>query len=947
VADSHADPPSHILGTMALTRRDVVFAGIASFIAYGYAVYYVPYLRYVGYAFVAGIVCTLGGIAVLLAFSTRPSNNRRNVAHPPSIAFLSPKLWEEDTTRFKENTQYRTEPLYPSSFVISEALDGVLKLAQRDFISSWHGDISKSPTFPNEVDRGIRTALVNIRDRLLEMDIVEVAVSRIVPIITAHLKEFDAAERAVRGKSLNRNVTESEELDLAIAAKYNNGKLHPAVSLAFSDTKLLQQDHLRKIVVRLLPQVLPESMLKSRAVMVLIKEIVACAVLFPLVQLLSDPDTWNQLMENYGRTALQDRKTVRKLRAALDEQYTPAPKAKQQTQQFPRLQPNDTERAFERFIRAIRRCNLLSDARRFRSQVTSQLKRESMVEGQEQTYIRRLETGKRVLDQKVARLTALGGHPAVTIPPSNAPNGHPSQPRDIPLVDVMHNAAGLSYFMEYMDRLRMMPLVQFWIVVDGFRNPLEDDLGDDATAGPLSWSDTDRLDVAQISEAYLKKPELDVPESSRANVKAFLEAGKNATPAQYRRARSAILMAQSAILDVMQDKYYPGFKKADLYYKYLTSDEASMAHAHNVSTTPPLMTPTSPVESIRANSIVHNNSHSSQSARLGLVAPVMARTSSQPAKRPNDLRRVAASSTDIRSTSKAFEDNSSRRSFDAEGRPPLFDDDYDTDPLANSTYSLGKESQSGDNEAQQQQTEVIEAMEAALNDIVTADPHSDKEDERPEEKQEDREPQSYLFNSPNSSLRSAKEAADSPRTSSDFPRLAPFMPGNEKPKPSIASLGLVNTSGRIGVFSDDDLFPDEEKFIEDEYADEENPTEIPDVEEIHEAAPGDLGLAEAISALSADIERLIAQESVVDTLTRKAELTNNTAELRILVKSKGSLQREIRRKEMQRQQYIVQESDNSLYGRSTIRIKSIMVGKEEDGREFALCMLSPIHSIPP
>ena len=41
---------------------------------------------------------------------------------------------------------------------------------------------------------------------------------------------------------------------------------------------------------------------------------------------------------------------------------------------------------------------------------------------------------------------------------------------------------------------------------------------------------------------------------------------------------------------------------------------------------------------------------------------------------------------------------------------------------------------------------------------------------------------------------------------------------------------------------------------------------------------------------------------------------------------------------MQRQQYMIQESDNSLYGRSTVRIKSIVVGKEEDGREFAMCM---------
>jgi hypothetical protein len=34
--------------------------------------------------------------------------------------------------------------------------------------------------------------------------------------------------------------------------------------------------------------------------------------------------------------------------------------------------------------------------------------------------------------------------------------------------------------------------------------------------------------------------------------------------------------------------------------------------------------------------------------------------------------------------------------------------------------------------------------------------------------------------------------------------------------PNIASLGLVDHASRLGVF-DDDLFPDQQKFIEDEY----------------------------------------------------------------------------------------------------------------------------------
>ena len=166
----------------------------------------------------------------------------------------------------------------------------------------------------------------------------------------------------------------------------------------------------------------------------------------------------------------------------------------------------------------------------------------------------------------------------------------------------------------------------------------------------------------------------------------------------------------------------------------------------------------------------------------------------------------------------------------------------------------------------------------------------------------------------------------------------------DKTKKSIASLGLVDHGSRLGVF-EDDLFPDQQKFIEDEY-EEPMDNEKDPADEVHEAAPGDLGLTEAIEVLTADIDKLTAQDSVVEALTRKAELTNNTAELRILRKSKASIEREIHRKEMQRQQYIIQESDNSLYGRSTVRIKSIVVGKDEDdGREFAMCMVLPIKSV--
>lgn len=895
---------------MNLAQRHVVFAAIAAFVAWGLAVRALPFLRFLGYAFTLGCLFTF--LAYLTATLTVSRSRVKYEADPSPFgappALVIPQKWRSELSILQRSREYKPLQLYDKSFVVSQALDSLIGLALRDFVSSWYQNITPSTVFVNEVDRNIRVALAEIRDRILDEDMVNVMVSKIVPLVTAHLREFDNAERAVRGRSLNRNVTESEELELAIAAKYKDGKLHPAASLAYSDTKSVQQEHLRKILVRILPDLLSPAMMASRATLVLVKEIVACAVLFPIVQLLADPDTWNQIVEAYGRTTLQDRKTVRRMRAALDQHASPVPRTRS-GQDLPHLAPNDSERAFERFVRAIRKTKNLSDARRFRNSIASQVQRESMVEGQDPVYLRRLEMAKRVLDQKIEKLSPGGSAPSVIAPrPDPRPAPAVVKPREWTMVEIMHTASGLSYFMEYMDRLNRMSLVQFWVVVDGFRNPLEDDFGDELNPGAQDhWTDADRMDIAQISEKYMLKAELNIPQESKDAIKVFLSAGRKATPQQYRAARTAILSAQSAVLEELETNHFRNFLKSDLYYKFLASSEAAAARPRVQST---------------------NDLHDMNERAFNPItkptpqAPAMARTTTQPAPRAKDLRRAAASSSDVKSlaSSKLFDDSDlPKRSG---GSTPLFDDGYDTDPLAHSTASLGHES--GNGEAMDQR-QVIENMEAAMNNIMTDNPADDMmgfDDDT-------------LFGSPVSATKSSKNF-DSPRSSLDLPNIDLA----NKPKPSLAALGLVNTASRIGVFTDNDLFPDEEKFIEDEYADNEDDKDKDmDEDEIHEAAPGDLGLAEAIGALNNDIERLVAQEAVVDTLTRKAELTNNVAELRILNKSKASLQREIRRKELQRQQYIVQESDNSLYGRSSISIKSIVVGKEDDGREFALYVI--------
>ncbi|RKF76840.1 putative intermediate filament protein [Golovinomyces cichoracearum] len=897
---------------MALKRRDVILISIGCFFAWGYAVHWIPTLRWVGYAFVIGLVLPMIGLIALLLLTSRriPYNERKNVRRPKAAAFLEPKLWKNEVAALRARQSYERQSLCEESQVISEALNEVLDLIARDFINCWYSSISKNSVFTNEVDKTIRVVLSNLRDRLMALDLTAVLIKNFVPILTAHLREFYNAERIVRGKYLNRTVTESEELDLAIAARYNDGILHPAASLSYSDTKLVQQDYLRTLVKGLLPHLLPESALASRTASVLINELVACSILSPIMQLLAEPDTWNQFMESYGRSMLQDRSTVRKIRFALDQHALPSPKVKRVIS-FQRLAPEDNEKKFEKFIRAIRKVNNLSDARHFRSKISSQLKKDSL-HVKDSTYLKRLEISKRLLDQRVNELVA-GGEKSNAF--HDIPSYSSSKLENSSLIDLLHDTSGLTYFMEYMDRQNLMSLVQFWIVVDGFRTPLEDDFTDDDTSMALpQWTEADRTDLARIYDSYFSKTELKISDSSRQIVRAFLKAGKDATPRQYYLARKEVLRAQTSTLDVMQEKHFQNFKKSNLFYKCLTSQEA-MKNQREISSS--IMSSSSEVSLHRNNFPPRTSSaqflHKKTPSNLKAPRNHFKRDNDHPRRNTSFVMAINSNSSDqnlyhggVINTSFLLSD----------------EDDFENEIMGNSIYSLDQEPNSNVPDKN-----VVKAMEAALNIIM--EDKSNVEDLR----------QSLLVN--DDSLQSHKPSQNNPSLNESFSLKQTELFGEKQEKfekaqkPNISSLGLVNVSSRIGVFTDDDLFPDEEKFMSDEHDDPEE-DKLDQDDQVHEAAPGDLGLAEAITALTLDIERLEAQDSVVDSMTRKAELTNNTAELRILKKSKTSLQREIRHKELQRRQYVIQESDNSLYGRSTIRITSILVGKEEDGREYAV-----------
>jgi len=344
----------------------------------------------------------------------------------------------------------------------------------------------------------------------------------------------------------------------------------------------------------------------------------------------------------------------------------------------------------------------------------------------------------------------------------------------------------------------------------------------------------------------------------------------------------------------MQIQYFPRFKCSNLYVQWLDGKP----------------TPSSTSSPFRTIPLQKRQLDPPQHTRGSLLKPAI------PSKRPNNLRRGSVSSSNLIAVAQKSKQNAGpRRSLDgASYRPPLFEDvvDDDTDPLAHSTDSLNTNGELSVR-TEEDRTQVIAAVQAALDDII-----------------DDGIGEELPFSK--SSLETSQDSGSGPATLKSTPRDAPLL-ASDSEKPSLSSLGLVGTSTRRPLFSQDDILTDEQEDMWDEdggyHLIEKNEGEV------QQATPGDLGLSELVQSLAFEINKLEVQQSIVQSLTRKSEFTNNVAELRILRKSSASLEEELHRKQLQKQQYMVQETENTLYGRATISIQKIIVGTEADGREYA------------
>ena len=293
---------------MATNNTGLIVAScLAAFIAWILAAQYAPILHALPYLFVSGVVFGILATFLFQTLGARKEISQQSADFLPAASSLEvsrPRSFTRETEALKLRRTHRSLTIAGTAPALSEALTKLLDLIVRDNVQGWLSKITESRLFASEVLRALRATITELAACLSNKDLVRLVVVYAVPIFNDHFEDFLCAESEVQA-SVKPQLASDEAANVEIAAKYRAGSLHPAASLANAKSSGPQHRHLRTLVEELVLPRLAAGLLQNPAVRVISREIVACGVLSPIIQMMSDPDFVFQQIETHVRQRSQ------------------------------------------------------------------------------------------------------------------------------------------------------------------------------------------------------------------------------------------------------------------------------------------------------------------------------------------------------------------------------------------------------------------------------------------------------------------------------------------------------------------------------------------------------------------------------------------------------------------------------------------------------------------
>ncbi|ORX44583.1 hypothetical protein DM01DRAFT_1340339 [Hesseltinella vesiculosa] len=922
---------------------------------------------------------------------------------PSLVIAKSPSAWQQQIKREQPASSLPISTHAP----INASFNRLVHFVLRDFIQSWYVNIATpsplatSDSFPLAIDRLVNDAARSLVNRLQQTDRTALLLNHLLPRLTTHIADFRAAETSLRGRFLERTVTASDEMDLLIASHYHGGKLHPALTTAAVSTKPTEVAYLRKLMDRLLPKLLPQEHLTCLPVHCIVREILVGALLQPIMQMIADPDFWNQTLDVQLGKVLREQKMVQQLREVLNRHSSDMDVTSPLSTMSPLNEPTTTlgqlssnflglgthgedeiawddqdfdpdkqqrassrlgRRTFQSFLRMIDEEPDILELKRLRNDLVTQIRKkrvlvadrdpEEVVDGEKvedlNVYLHRLGVAKKKVDKRIAFLS--GEQPDFALKAAKffgvrKPRPSMSTFSGFTLMDILTNTAGLSYFMEFMDRREDLVKLQFWLMVEGFKST--DDTKQDMFV----------QDAQMVMDMYFTAGAphrlTNVPEPLIKDLDSALQhhqhgtsAGRNKTDVQHR-----LNILQQHIFWQMEKEDYPYFKRSDLYFKFLAStptpepttssdrhslDEHSLttpSSSSSLNTLPPTDLSPPPQPTVSA-SLFSRKKHVSASAALSQRTSPRKKTTPPPAliventestrlfKPPHDEGKPALLST-----------NGLLASFSSITSRPLPENSVNSQPPSKPVTPSSPRQQSKAEPTAAATTvsaapwyaASLSSPASSINTLPKLDSLDDP-DVEPEDESEVgiTEPNTHTIPSDPVDLDDAQsmlhqttvEAVEA-ELQSIMDGMVPLSPRPDQPAP-------------LEPAPPEHLPPDDTNPVQ---ANDDTNSRHPPV-----ALSGPM-LADEVQRLGTEIDKLIQQEVIVDALIKKAEAKDKQNELRILVKSKAMFQHEREQFEFQRLQYEQQQSENFLAPERThVSITNATIGSDAHG-EFAVYVI--------
>lgn len=489
---------------------------------------------------------------------------------------------------------------------ISNELHHIVDLIIRDYVTTWFERIDHNPDakFRKELRKVLLKAVSNMTTQLNDSNMTNLILVKLVPLITLHFNSFTRAKRNLIENLVDKHRTKPHIPESRLIVEYEKLKgLHPAIKLDPDNMERGIETHLRKIVSRILPYLVSPNELDSPFVSILMREILTTNILTPLIIKYSEPDTWNLTFISLSRKVLKERNQIHKVRRILMKEiqepqpindYEDVSKIKKCAIDF-NLTAASTTKEFETYLRQLSLLNSFSDLRSMKLALSIKLLR---LKNKYSTVSDKVKMPKAEISLRkrlIISLNMLDTKLKYIEPKMRVSDQSEFDKRILEELEecikamqleaaFFHDKLCISFFRRYLSMNNFSDAIvylDFWILVDSFKNPLEDIKSQEIL---IEFSNTELADLLKIKEQFLAAPNLryikELDEGLVRNIELFTENPDLRLTQAFSLARRSVFLLQEQARKILSTKYFTMFKKSSIILKMITAPEFTSSQVY-------------------------------------------------------------------------------------------------------------------------------------------------------------------------------------------------------------------------------------------------------------------------------------------------------------------------------------------------------------------------------